>query len=410
MKMIRLGMAGFMIVVFLGLNSLGQAAKLDLFQAIVRGDKAQVRTLLSKGIDVNAKNRQGMTALMAATIKGDFDIVKALLDRGADPNSRDNLGRTPLMFAAQKGNLNIARVLLAKGAEINAIDLNHFNALSVAKASRHTQMVNFLKEHGAQELPPRHFTRAAPGAKKPPEGGRRVEMAPAPSPPITAAPAEQPSPPRAKKSRAMVRALKKVEIPQFPWPPPEPSAFARIPRKLLVKAEGQTKVGDVADRLDSAFEQAGYGEKTWYAVPGGFALASRLEQYNPDGTSKDEPERWSAEIGAPAIFSLKDVIRVLFTPREGHYRIIVFIVTNQPFSASHETVSADVAREWVRKGAFKLPKAIREAEYTPEHYCEALIYEFEQDTRDNPAVFIAPSELQGKTHLRQAKILSALGG
>jgi hypothetical protein len=199
-------------------------------------------------------------------------------------------------------------------------------------------------------------------------------------------------------------------IPGFSWPPPKPSAFARIPRTFLVKGESETKVGDVADRLENAFYQAGYGEKTWYIVPRGFALASRLEQFNPDGTPKEEPERWSAKIRAPAIFGLKDVVRALFTPHAGRYRIIVFIVTDQSFSAADKTVTPKEAMEWVQKGAFDLPQVIREAKYTPEHFCEALIYEFDQPSRDNPAVFKAPSELQGETHLRKAKIWSALGG
>jgi hypothetical protein len=214
---------------------------------------------------------------------------------------------------------------------------------------------------------------------------------------------EAPPPPKVKTL---------TEIPQFPWPPPTPSAFARIPRSLLVKEKSQTTVGNVADRLENAFNQAGYGEKTWYSVPGpgGFALASRLEQFNPDGTSMDEPDRWSAQIKAPEIFGLKDVVRALFTPQKGRYRVIVFIVTNQPFSASDEAVTPKQAMKWYQGGAFNLPDAIRKVDYTPRHFCEALIYEFDQLSRDNQAVFKAPSELQGETQLRKAKIWSALGG
>jgi hypothetical protein len=57
-----------------------------------------------------------------------------------------------------------------------------------------------------------------------------------------------------------------------------------------------------------------------------------------------------------------------------------------------------------------LPRAITNLDYTPEYYCEALIYEFDQSSRDNSAIFKAPSELQGETHLKKAKIWSALGG
>ncbi len=200
-----------------------------------------------------------------------------------------------------------------------------------------------------------------------------------------------------------------TEMPQFSWPPPKPSAFASIPRSLLVKDKTQAKVGNVADRLEEAFSRAGYGERTWYSVPGpgGFALASRLEQFYPDGTPRDEADRWSAQIKAPAIFGLRDVVRALFTPQKGHYRVIVFIVTSQPFSAADEAVSPKRAMKWVQGGAFNLPDAIRNVDYTAGHYCVAFIYQFEQLTRDNQAVFKSHSELEGETHLRKARIWSA---
>jgi hypothetical protein len=285
------------------------------------------------------------------------------------------------MFAAQDGNLEIVKILLNKGAQINAKDKNQYTAISYAKGSNSLEVVNFLKAHGASDAPTKPTPQKPKKAKKANGGGKSDEV-----------------------------ALAGHSIPHFPWPPPKPSAFATIPREFLIKAGTQATVGDVADRLEKAFQQAGYGEKTWYAVPGGFALASRLEQFNPDGTSKGEPDRWSAQLKAPEIFGLKDVMRALFTPQAGRYRIIVFIVSDQPFSAADKTVSAKEAGEWVQKGAFQLPQTIREINYTPKHFCEALVYEFDQSTRDNPAVFKAPSELQGETHLKKAKIWSALGG
>jgi hypothetical protein len=435
----RIVVAALFIVIFLGLTAQAQVKKLDLFSAIESGDLAQVRALLDKGFDINFQNQEGETPLMAALSRGKLDIVEALLAKGADPNipnnegrtilmeaaglempdlvkilldkgakvnlkdhegetalmvaskwgylnivkallekgalvaARDKHGRTPLMFAAQGGHLEVVKVLLNQGAQINAEDKNQFPAISYAKGSNRLEVVNYLKDHGASDAPARIVAKKK--AKKANGGGA------------------------------------KTAIPNFvPWPPPKPSAFATIPREFLVKSGTKTKVGDVADRLEKAFQQAGYGEKTWYAVPGGFALASRLEQFNPDGTPKGEPDRWSAQIKAPEIFGLKDVMRTLFTPQEGRYRIIVFIVTNQSFSAADEAVSAKEAGGWVQKGAFQLPQNIREVNYTPKHSCVALIYEFDQSTRDNPAVFKAPSELQGETHLKKAKIWSALGG
>jgi hypothetical protein len=410
MNQVSLVIAGLMIIFFLGFTAQGQDIKLDLFAAIEKGDQSQVKALLEKGADVNIKSEFGETPLIeairsdniviirlllekganlnarddvgltpffAAIKSGSIDITKLLLKKGADVNARDNSGKTPLMLAAERGNLDIAKALLDRGAKINAKNLYGYTAISY---SRDLKMVNFLKKHGALNAPKK------PKPKKKMKKGKKAY------------------------GGSGGGAEPEIAIPLFPWPPPKPSAFAKIRPELLRKEGSQIKVGDVADHLENAFNQAGYGETTWYAVPGGFALASRLEQFNPDGTPKEEPERWSANIKPPAIFGLKDVMRTLFTAQQGRYRIIVFIVTNQAFSAADKTISAEEAGEWVRKGAFNLPEAIREVNYTPEHFCEALIYEFDQPSRDNPADFKAPSELQGETHLRKAKIWSALGG
>lgn len=200
-------------------------------------------------------------------------------------------------------------------------------------------------------------------------------------------------------------------MPLFPWPPPKPSAFAPIRREKLVKKAGQTRLGDVADLLENAFEQAGYGEKTWYAVAaGGFALASRLEKFNADGTTMGEDERWSAKIDAPRVFGVRDVLRALFTAQEGHYRIIVFVVTPKAYRVAETGVSPEEASDWVRRGSHKLPESIRQAPYTSDYICDALIYEFEQITRNQEPAFKDPSKWQGERHLQLTKIWDALGG
>jgi hypothetical protein len=169
-------------------------------------------------------------------------------------------------------------------------------------------------------------------------------------------------------------------------------------------------MGYVAEQLSLAFDQAGYWEKSWYAVPGGFVLASRMEKFNPDGAPKSEPQRWVPKIGPYHLLCLKDLLKALFTAQEGHYRIIAFIVTPYPFTETGRKVSPIEAMNWVHSGSHSLPDEIRNLEFSEGHYCEALIYEFEQATRNHEAVFKDPSDLQGETHLRKARILSALGG
>ncbi len=48
--------------------------------------------LIDKGADVNARSKNGATALILAADKGNAEIVKFLIDRGADINAKDGNG------------------------------------------------------------------------------------------------------------------------------------------------------------------------------------------------------------------------------------------------------------------------------------------------------------------------------
>ena len=82
------------------------------------------------------------------------------------------------------------------------------------------------------------------------------------------------------------------DIVSFPWPPPAPTTQTVLNRTLLVR--DAATLGDVAERLTTALEGLGYSEHSFYRAPGGFVLATRLEQIEFDGTPKAEPLRWSA--------------------------------------------------------------------------------------------------------------------
>jgi prepilin-type N-terminal cleavage/methylation domain-containing protein len=206
--------------------------------------------------------------------------------------------------------------------------------------------------------------------------------------------------------QSSLKRAEKMQMPEFPWPPPKASAFEVIPRELLVSHNHATKLRDVASALEAAFRRCGYIEKSYYAVPDGFALASRIEQINEDGSASRD--RWSLDVPNMRQFSLSAYLAALFNaPRAGHFRIIVFIVTPHPFTQSNVPITAAEAREWISAGANTLPDEVGEQDYSRRHDCTALIYEF-KGSGAKRAVFVEPSELSAETHLVKAGLVAAL--
>ena len=194
-------------------------------------------------------------------------------------------------------------------------------------------------------------------------------------------------------------------VPEFPWPPPKASASDMIPRELLVGNVTHPTLATVVQAIESALQEAGYGEKSYYSVPGGFAMASRIEQINQDGTAKGPADRWSLEVPPMRKFSFSAYLTALFTARPGYYRVIVFVVTSHPFSQADAKVTSEEAQVWVSSGLNALPEDIASRDYSSAHNCTALIYEFKQIGKHTK--LMDPSQLTGKTHLNKAGLMAA---
>jgi hypothetical protein len=88
-----------------------------LHRAANRGDLAAVESLLAKGADVNACALAKQTPLHLAVTR---EIAQLLLSKGAQIEARDRWGRTPLFWAAGAGRKDVVEVLLAGGAQADA--------------------------------------------------------------------------------------------------------------------------------------------------------------------------------------------------------------------------------------------------------------------------------------------------
>lgn len=82
-----------------------------LRMSIMNGIKAAVVQQISRGIDVNACDEKGRTALIIAAARGHEEICNFLLESGADPSLRDIDGNTALTVADQNGHLKIVSLL-----------------------------------------------------------------------------------------------------------------------------------------------------------------------------------------------------------------------------------------------------------------------------------------------------------
>ena len=130
----------------------GSTDDAKLIQAVKDGDLQTVQDLLTDGVEVNAKDYDGKTALGWAAYKGHTEIVKLLLEKGADVNAKTNKGVTALMQAAEQNHFEITKLLLAKDADINAktTDNGQTALMTAATKSGHTAIVGLLLKNGAE--------------------------------------------------------------------------------------------------------------------------------------------------------------------------------------------------------------------------------------------------------------------
>ena len=112
------------------------------------------RLLTENGANINARDNNGNTVLMwLSGPKLNEDVARILIEKEADLNARNNEGWTALMGAADNGSAAIAHLLIEKGAQVNVRDKYGRTALMMAEQQPYYEIVHILKEAGARENP-----------------------------------------------------------------------------------------------------------------------------------------------------------------------------------------------------------------------------------------------------------------
>jgi hypothetical protein len=113
-------------------------------QLIEASNLDEVKLLLTKGADVNAKDSEGKTPLMNAAYYGKKEIAKFLLENGANVNARYVDGCTALIWAAGEGEAEVLEILLKHGADVHAAERNGYTALMIAERMKRGNTAGIL--------------------------------------------------------------------------------------------------------------------------------------------------------------------------------------------------------------------------------------------------------------------------
>lgn len=116
------------------------------------GDEPLVQMLLrDRKVDVSARTSEGATALHNAAIEGHVGIVSMLLHAGAIINARDKDGDTALHLAVfHPPKLDVVRLLIEAGADVNAEANDKSTPWAMAATAGHEHIQRLLEEHGAE--------------------------------------------------------------------------------------------------------------------------------------------------------------------------------------------------------------------------------------------------------------------
>lgn len=109
--------------------------------------EADARLLAAAGVDPNARQANGMTALMSAAYNGQREVAEALIKRGADVNAAAQ-GFTALRLAVERGDKPMIRLLLDHGARPGLKPDGAPSALEKAEQGKDAEIVGWLAGAG----------------------------------------------------------------------------------------------------------------------------------------------------------------------------------------------------------------------------------------------------------------------
>lgn len=204
---------------------------------------------------------------------------------------------------------------------------------------------------------------------------------------------------------AAVDRVSPPALPEFPWPPPEPSARGILPLGLARSPDGApVTLQQVADRLGDGLDRAGYHEKSYYAAPNGFAVVARLERMFPDGRPEPDDVRFIPP-NEREPFSLGTYLQRLFVAPPGLYRVIALVATDREIANFGPALGEAAAINMLRSGAISLPRTLGAVPFGQDHRIVVLVYEFRRGSQQ--VVALTPGRLTAHQHLERTGLAAS---
>ena len=126
----------------------------EIASAAEAGHAERIREILQRDASaVNMPNIDGWTPLHLAAFHGRHEAAQVLLDHGADVAavSTNGMANQPLHAAAAGRHLDLVELLLAHGADVEALSDDGRNAIDLATAAGHDEVVELLRRDAAPQ-------------------------------------------------------------------------------------------------------------------------------------------------------------------------------------------------------------------------------------------------------------------
>lgn len=144
-KLFKFIVATFFIFEIISMRVFGS----ELLEAAQRNNTETLLTLLAEGINVNASQPDGATALHWAAHWNEISVAQQLIDAGAIVSAVNEFGLTPLSLACRNGSETMVNTLLASGADATSVQPSGETVLMTCARTGSREAVEQLLAGGA---------------------------------------------------------------------------------------------------------------------------------------------------------------------------------------------------------------------------------------------------------------------